>query len=312
MKRGLIFIMLLCLTVSGGCVKKESLQNITSRNDEQKNYLVTMKRDLLCLMMAYPEYITSVERDRDNRVYMVMKSGKKILYDDKRVKNAKDKLVNPDLQDMMEPLYPLGKVEHLMDKDFDPGRIRVYSLLKEVYGESKSQVQSNLVNVKIGYQNLQFNGNNKAAERFQRIGNELTSLVERQKNIYSFIFPTSGTFNYRYIAGTNQLSPHSFGIAIDLASDKRDYWKWTSREEGEKRLRTYPKDMVQIFENNYFVWGGKWGHFDILHFEYRPELILKAKYFSNKSDLSKPWYEGVPIEDTMIKHNIQFIDKVFK
>jgi hypothetical protein len=25
------------------------------------------------------------------------------------------------------------------------------------------------------------------------------------------------------------------------------------------------------------VWGGKWWHFDTMHFEYRPELIAFAK-----------------------------------
>jgi hypothetical protein len=26
-----------------------------------------------------------------------------------------------------------------------------------------------------------------------------------------------------------------------------------------------------------FIWGGKWHHFDGMHFEYRPELILYAR-----------------------------------
>ncbi len=101
------------------------------------------------------------------------------------------------------------------------------------------------------------------------------------QNVRKCLFPCSGTFNYRLISGTNRLSPHAFGIAIDLASDKRDYWKWASKEAGEKRLASYSNELVEIFENNGFVWGGKWSHFDILHFEYRPEIILKARYFTN-------------------------------
>jgi D-alanyl-D-alanine carboxypeptidase len=34
-----------------------------------------------------------------------------------------------------------------------------------------------------------------------------------------------------------------------------------------------PFDIVQIFEKHGFIWGGKWGHFDTMHFEYRPELL---------------------------------------
>jgi hypothetical protein len=32
--------------------------------------------------------------------------------------------------------------------------------------------------------------------------------------------------------------------------------------------------IVKIFESKGFVWGGKWWHYDSIHFEYRPELTL--------------------------------------
>ncbi|WZL75069.1 M15 family metallopeptidase [Clostridiaceae bacterium 35-E11] len=268
-----------------------------------------MKQDLLCLMRAYPEDITGIKREVD-RVYVVMKSGKTILYDDKEEKSIEEKVNNPDLQDMMEQIYPLREIHRLMEKDFDPGRVRVYPLLKEVYGKHQKEVESNLVNVRVGYKQYPFNRNNKAAEALQRAMEELGLLLEQQKDIYPFLYPASGTFNYRIIAGTNRLSPHAFGTAIDLARDKRDYWKWASREAGEKRLQSYPKEIVEVFEKYHFIWGGKWGHFDILHFEYRPELILKAQYFGDKFVFQKAWYEGVPLEDPLIKKYIEMIDRV--
>ena len=30
--------------------------------------------------------------------------------------------------------------------------------------------------------------------------------------------------------------------------------------------------MIQIFEAEGFIWGGKWDFYDNMHFEYRPEL----------------------------------------
>jgi hypothetical protein len=36
------------------------------------------------------------------------------------------------------------------------------------------------------------------------------------------------------------------------------------------------KSVVQIFEDNGFIWGGKWHHFDTVHFEFRPELVGSA------------------------------------
>jgi hypothetical protein len=141
---------------------------------------------------------------------------------------------------------------------------------------------------------------------------ELIPLIKQSNRIYSCIFPASGTFNYRNISGTGLLSAHSFGIAIDLASDKRDYWKWATREEGQKRLSGYPNEIVGIFEKNNFIWGGKWGHFDILHFEYRPEIILKARYFSGTRAPAALWYDGAPPEDDYVKACIRKIDEAFQ
>ena len=37
-----------------------------------------------------------------------------------------------------------------------------------------------------------------------------------------------------------------------------------------------PQPVIDAFERNGFVWGGKWLFFDPLHFEYRPETLLLA------------------------------------
>jgi hypothetical protein len=34
-----------------------------------------------------------------------------------------------------------------------------------------------------------------------------------------------------------------------------------------------PPEIVAIFERHGFIWGGKWRHYDTMHFEYRPELL---------------------------------------
>ena len=146
----------------------------------------------------------------------------------------------------------------------------------------------------------------------QAVMKEVMPLSQTNQNVRKCLLPCSGTFNYRIISGTSRLSPHAFGIAIDLASDKRDYWKWASKEEGGKRLATYPSELVEIFENNGFIWGGKWSHFDILHFEYRPEIILKARYFTNSVDSKNSWYEGAPLQQVAIKNAIEKIDALIK
>jgi hypothetical protein len=286
-------------------------KDVSFTNEPDNIYNVAMKQDLLCLILAYPEYISNIE-ENSGYVYLVMKSGKKLKYDDKVRKNVQEKLANPDLQDTLEQLYPLSEVKNIMVENFDPGRFRSYGLLSEVYGSSKQTIESNLTRVNVGYKSYQFNGNNNAAHSLQVVMKELIPLSQRNENVRKCLLPCSGTFNYRVISGTNRLSPHSFGIAIDLASDKRDYWKWASKEAGGKRLASYPCELVEVFENSGFIWGGKWSHFDILHFEYRPEIILKARYFKANVNPPKTWYEGVPLDALPVKNAIEKIEAVIK
>jgi hypothetical protein len=221
-----------------------------------------------------------------------MKSNKKILYDDQANKSSWQKSGNPDLQDMMEQLYPLSDIKQILPNHYNPGCIRVYPLLKEVYGSSKNQILSNLVKISVGYKYVEFNRKNNASESLQSVMKELLPLARQSHKIYSASFPVSGTFNYRLIGGTNRLSAHAFGISIDLHNNKYDYWRWATRDEGQKRLDAYPREVVKIFEKYGFVWGGKWGNFDIMHYEYRPEIILKARYFSKDPVPGLPWYDG--------------------
>ncbi|HYF84246.1 MAG TPA: M15 family metallopeptidase [Clostridia bacterium] len=311
MKKVKAFILILYLIIASAYLITSPQRGAAFIKTTVSSYDITMKQDLLSLMMAYPENISNVEQS-DGQVYIVIKSGKKILYDDKKVKSVETKIAYPDLQDMMEQAYPVVPIKKLMDKNHDPGRARVYSLLNEVYGASQKQIENNLANVKVGYGTFQFNEKNQAAEALKNVMRELSVAAENRSDIRSCIYPCNGTYNYRVIAGTNRLSPHSYGIAVDLARDKRDYWQWASREEGQKRLSSYPVEIAALFEKHNFIWGGKWGHFDILHFEYRPEIIIKARCFGSNQDFQQVWYQGVPLEDEYIRNCIKKIDEKIK
>jgi hypothetical protein len=90
-----------------------------------------------------------------------------------------------------------------------------------------------------------------------------------------YLLPPGGTFNYRPIANTGRLSAHSFGIAVDIAVAPSHYWEW--EQSGPEPYRnSIPYAIVEIFEKYGFIWGGKWYHFDTMHCEYRPELLIKA------------------------------------
>ena len=83
---------------------------------------------------------------------------------------------------------------------------------------------------------------------------------------------------WRVIAGTRRLSVHSFAAAIDVSPKGNPYWR--DFPPGTNILPTrqgFPPAVVAAFEAEGFIWGGKWSEFDLMHFEYRPELILLAR-----------------------------------
>ncbi|CAH2214034.1 M15 family metallopeptidase [Tepidibacter aestuarii] len=309
MKRMLTFFIIgiLLISIFFICPKTKDYQVFKNEND--KKYTIDMKRNILSLMMGYDGYIVDIDASDDN-VYLIMKSGNKILYDDKKNKTTQEKINNPDLQDMMEESYNLENTHNIATND--PGRIRHYQLLKEVYGNTKKEIEVNLKNLRFGNKYYAFNNKNNAYDNLNKSINEALNICKQDNRIYKYVYPISGTFNYRVISGTGRLSPHSFGIAIDLTSDKSDYWKWASKEAGQNRLKSYPDSLVRVFENNKFIWGGKWEHFDILHFEYRPEFIYKAKHFNDNLDYSKPWYKGADIKDERTKLYIDLINNKIK
>ena len=67
---------------------------------------------------------------------------------------------------------------------------------------------------------------------------------------------------------------HAWGAAIDINPAKSDYWLWHRATAGlADRVNRVPLEIVRVFERHGFIWGGRWVHYDTMHFEYRPELL---------------------------------------
>jgi len=88
-----------------------------------------------------------------------------------------------------------------------------------------------------------------------------------------FLKEIGGTFIWRNIKRSKRLSSHAFGIAIDLNVERSDYWRWTYRGKPMIWKNRVPQAVVDAFEAEGFIWGGRWKHYDTMHFEYRPELL---------------------------------------
>ncbi len=84
----------------------------------------------------------------------------------------------------------------------------------------------------------------------------------------------SSAFNYRFIAGTDRLSNHSFGRAIDINPFQNPYTQRDGKvvPEGAQYDPSQPgtvtEDIAAVFKSHGWQWGGDWqDRKDWQHFE---------------------------------------------
>jgi hypothetical protein len=252
---------------------------VLEKTDLRPGRRETVIADLTVLRQSYPEIWAGLEAGKDGRVYVRLKNGRSVVYDDGRPKTFEDRLASPDLEDMLAQIYPIGTPRQAPPLDFDPGRVRVGAWFDAAYGGSPAEVKANMTPVIFAGTTVSFNGRNGAARALGRVGQQVRELLHRKRELTAYVFPLGGTLAVRNIAGTDRKSPHAWGIAIDLNPKKGAYWQWGGGPLSKNLLalqQAYPYELVKIFEDNGFIWGGRWFHYDTLHFEYRPELLRKA------------------------------------
>jgi hypothetical protein len=224
------------------------------------------------LIASYPDVLSHVDGNR-----LILKDGgPAIPIDDGRAKSHAEALVDADVEDMLRQVYPHGPCETRPAVDFDPGRIRSQDLMMRLYGESRLQVADRLTTI-------DWFGNRLKVTTAFGVDKALIAVRDELKTLPEILrrpaLKRAGTFNWRNIAGTKRLSVHSFGAAIDLDTSYADYWRWAGGKPSNVPAykNRMPLEIVEIFERHGFIWGGRWYHYDTMHFEYRPELIAISR-----------------------------------
>ena len=220
------------------------------------------------LVRAYPDFLKGCSGNT-----LIWRDGTRMPYDDGRRKSFEQALNHPDLEDMFRYPYPRGARGYNVTpaKNFDPGRIRYEPLFRKMYGDSASQVRRHLTSINWFGQRIRVTSVNGVARQLQAVERDLEREVRRNPKLKKYLTPIGGTFKWRRIAGTKRLSVHSFGAAMDINVKYSAYWRWN---KGPYRYRNQiPLAIVKAFERHGFIWGGKWYHYDTMHFEYRPELL---------------------------------------
>ncbi len=128
-------------------------------------------------------------------------------------------------------------------------------------------------------------------EPLQSVEREVLAIAAQNAEVRAFLdelHQVSG-FVWRNIAGTASRSYHSYGIAVDLIprsyQRRFGYWRWALDSGVEdwwdlplEQRWSVPQSVIDSFERNGFIWGGKWLSFDPIHFEYRPEVLILARW----------------------------------
>jgi hypothetical protein len=224
------------------------------------------------LVTSYPDFLASHDENT-----LVWKDGTAMIFDDgKGEKDFETRLDHPDLEDEFFTPYPVGRTGIPPAVDIDPGRVRYEPFFAKMYGDcKKGEMTKKMVDVvwlpKHGGKKLKITGVNDVDKKLQAASDELDKLPD---TFVKYLTPSGGTYNCRVIAGTDRPSVHGNGIAIDINVAWSDYWRNHQPVAGKYPYKNrIPWDIVEIFEKHGFIWGGKWYHYDTMHFEYRPELL---------------------------------------
>jgi len=227
------------------------------------------------LVRAYPDELTGVQGGM-----LIWRDGTHMAVDDGLAhKTFDEQLRNGSIMDQLRLDYPAGAAPGRAPV-LDPGRVRNKAFFNKMYGDCHDgEVAPKLTPVvwlpHSWGRSISITSVNGVDKQLDAVSRELDALPADDK---AYLYPLGGTYACRAVADTGQTSMHAWGAAIDINTARSNYWMWMRRGSAmpayENRI---PSDIVAIFERHGFIWGGRWSHFDTMHFEYRPELLVATK-----------------------------------
>jgi hypothetical protein len=155
-------------------------------------------------------------------------------------------------------------------------------------GTAQGEIDGSLK--RIAFLGKAFSVHSLIEEPLKRVEAAINRASGQDRQVASFVasIESIGGYNWREIQGTQRMSYHSWGLAVDILSNeaaaggsepnKPVYWRWElARNENWmliplSRRWIPPVPVIRAFENEGFIWGGKWPLYDNMHFEFRPEV----------------------------------------
>ena len=156
--------------------------------------------------------------------------------------------------------------------------------LESLFGRTETRIRSHGVSAEFLDHKVFVNA--FCLDALQQVEREIRAIAGRDPDVQEWVREIDVAYSFidKEIRGSLSRSHHAFGLAIDLVpasyEGKQVYWRWSRVFNRTSWHRipiserwSPPQAVVAAFERNGFVWGGKWSHFDTIHFEYRPEIL---------------------------------------
>lgn len=239
--------------------------------------------EILALLKAYGYLIESVKIEGEEIILTV--GGKDIYYKDGKML-SRDNLAHHDDFDSIFYQYKPGPLQEIPSPVEFPLH-RASDFLDALIGPAEGVIRAS--SMWVPFLGRRVFIHRICVEPLKKVEAQIKECAGSSPEVQEFISQLSVIYSMKRkkIAGTNNLSYHSYGLALDLIpksyNGKNVYWRWSSvlyPEWGNIPLsrRWHPPDeVIQAFEENGFIWGGKWYYFDTVHFEYRPEILYLSE-----------------------------------
>ena len=199
-----------------------------------------------------------------------------------------------DRREDCDPIFYRYSVEPLTEPPplSEEGPTYCTDLLESLWGRTDDQIRSH--GGSTTFLDHRMFVNNLLVDALAAVEGDIRKAATGDASVATWIDELDITYSFidRGIAGSPTRSHHAWGMAVDLVpksyGGRAVYWQWSRVYDSEgwhriplERRWSPPQAVIEAFEEHGFVWGGKWTHFDNIHFEYRPEILLYNRLISN-------------------------------
>jgi len=258
---------------------------------------------LRSFLVSYPDSISGVDYDAEKKDWFMTIGDSRLYWAEGRLLPEKSVASREKWRAYVDYLYPAkvpdpscfsAETIALLNADVlakARSNAPAYNLSFYDYlydGSTRRKIESHIV--RFDYLGARVSVHEKIVDPLKRVEKRIYQLASGDSEVQAFIHSIASIegYNWREIADSPSRSNHSWGIAVDILpknwGKKNIYWNWVSYWNDRwmliplERRWMPPEAVVDAFEDEGFIWGGKWLLWDNMHFEYRPELLALQKW----------------------------------